>query len=34
MLDDGKWIVNVRYETATKIAQSVKFELNRYLMND
>ncbi|CCG83234.1 Origin recognition complex subunit 5 [Taphrina deformans PYCC 5710] len=34
LLDDGKWVVNVNLETIIKIARSVQFELNRFLVSD
>lgn len=34
LLDDGKWIANLGFETVMKIAQSVNFELNRFLVSE
>lgn len=34
LLDDGKWLVNVSYAMITKVAQSVGFEIYKYLISD
>lgn len=34
LLDDGKWVINLGYDTINKIAQSVEFELNRFLVSE
>ena len=34
LLDDGKWLVNVSFETIMKLAQGVRFELHRFLVSE
>lgn len=34
LLDDGKWIVNLSFDVILRIAQSVKFEITRFLLSD
>lgn len=33
LLDDTKWSANISYDTCLKIAQSLNFELNRFLVS-
>lgn len=34
LLDDGRWVVSLSYATIAQIAQSVGFELNRFLFSE